>query len=107
MTAAGGYTVALTVGFVLSVFFIVKPVVHYFYHHFRLKGDVADSSLFSALLILMLLVLAFTAQVIGVHSTAELVRLTACRHPRVLRVLFGGPHCAQGRHAAAAAGAQS
>jgi hypothetical protein len=35
------------------------------YRHFCLQGDVADSSLFSAMLFLILLLESFTAEVIG------------------------------------------
>ncbi len=68
LNCAGGYTTALAVGFVLCVFLIVQPIVNLIYRRFRTKGDVADSGLFSALMILMLLVLAFTAEVIGMRN---------------------------------------
>ncbi len=61
----GGYTCLLAAGFVLASFFIVKPIIRIVYGYFRAAGDAADSQLFSALLFLMLLVEAFTAEVIG------------------------------------------
>ena len=65
MSAAGGYTVALAVAYVLAMAFVVRPIVHLLYKYFRARGDVADSSMFLALLILFLLLSAFTAEVIG------------------------------------------
>lgn len=61
----GGYTCALAVGFVLVVFFIVKPAMRLLYNFARKHGDVVDNSLFISVTILMLLVLAFTAEEIG------------------------------------------
>jgi hypothetical protein len=61
----GAYTVALAVAFVIAVFLIVQPLVNLTYRRFRTKGDVADSGLFSSIMILMLLVVSFTSEVIG------------------------------------------
>ena len=52
----------------LAVFLVAQPIVNVTYRRFRIKGDVADSGLFSSLMILMLLILAFTAEVIGSSS---------------------------------------
>ena len=81
----------LAVLYVIAMFLIVKPVVDALYRHFQMKGDVADSSLFSWLLILMLLLSAFTAEVIGLFllilSAIQSEVTLDSRHPCFLRLL--------------------
>jgi len=64
----GGYTTLLAVGFTLVMLLVMRPIVHYIYNRFRTRGDAADSSAFAALLILVLILSAFTAEVIGIHA---------------------------------------
>ena len=69
----GGYTCLLAAGFVISTQFIVRPIVNRAHKYSSSLKDAADSSLFSALLFLMLLLLAFTAEVIGWFNDNQLV----------------------------------
>ena len=64
-TIAGGYTFALAFLYVLAMVFLIRPIVHFAYRKFQERGEAADSSLFSSMLFLMVILSAFTSEVIG------------------------------------------
>ena len=57
----------LAFGFVVAMVFVVRPLTRITYDYFRARGEAVDSSVFSCLMILMLLTGAFTAEVIGLR----------------------------------------
>jgi Kef-type K+ transport system membrane component KefB len=61
----GGYTFLLAFIYVLLMVFLVRPIVHLIYRRVQRRKDAADSTIFSSMLFLMVLVSAFTSEVIG------------------------------------------
>ncbi len=63
----GGFTCMLALFFVLAMFFLVRPALHFLHRRFLKRGDEMNS-FFLGVVFLMMLVGAFTAEVIGIHA---------------------------------------
>ena len=61
----GGYTCLLAFGFVLAVLFPVRWLARQVYTMYERQGGIDENLMFASLLFLMLVVLAFTAEEIG------------------------------------------
>jgi Kef-type K+ transport system membrane component KefB len=63
----GGYTCMLAILFVLAMFYILRPALHFVHRWFLARNDELNQ-FFLCIVFLMLLIGAFTAEVIGIHA---------------------------------------